>query len=92
MTTLQIVVEDARPVEAVCDVEFLTVKLHDGRILRAPIWWYPRLQAAGLDQRSHIELSPFGLHWLDVYEDISVASILRGEKAPGAHSPATSRK
>jgi hypothetical protein len=27
---------------------------------------------------------PMGLHWPEIDEDISVASILRGEKAPGA--------
>ena len=46
MTTLQIEIEDTRPVEAVCDANYLTVTLHDGRMLRAPLWWYPRLQRA----------------------------------------------
>jgi hypothetical protein len=84
MTTLQIEVEDAWPVEVVCDAEHLAVKLRDGRILQAPLWWYPRLQVASAAQRSHVEFMPMGIHWPDIDEDISIASILRGQKAPGA--------
>jgi len=29
---------------------------------------------------------PMGIHWPDIDEDISVASILRGQKAPGAQA------
>ena len=87
MTTLQIEVEDARPVEARCDAESLTVTLADGRVLRAPLWWYPRLQNAPASALRDIELMPMGIHWPQVDEDISVASILRGEKAPGAKAP-----
>ena len=87
MTTLQIEVEDAAPVEASCDDDSLTVRLHDGRVLRAPLWWYPRLAGAAAEARSHVELSPMGVHWPDIDEDISIASILRGQKAPGARAP-----
>ena len=87
MTTLQIEVEDAAPVEASCDDDNLTVRLHDGRVLRAPLWWYPRLAGAAAEARSHVELSPMGVHWPDIDEDISIASILRGQKAPGARAP-----
>ena len=46
MTILQIEVEDARPVAAQCDDRHLIVTLADGRVLRAPLWWYPRLLSA----------------------------------------------
>jgi hypothetical protein len=84
---MQIEVEDAAPVEALCDESSLTVTLHDGRVLRAPLWWYPRFAAATAEVRARIELSPLGIHWPDVDEDISIASILRGQKAPGAKAP-----
>jgi hypothetical protein len=29
-----------------------------------------------------------GMHWPEIDEDISIASMLRGEKAPGAKPPA----
>lgn len=84
MTTLRIEVEDARPVAASCDDSYLNVTLADGRVLRAPLWWYPRLSAADTQARASIEMSPLGVHWPQIDEDISVASILRGQKAPGA--------
>ena len=87
MTILQIEVEDAHPVAVACDSEHLSGTLRDGRVLRAPLWWYPRLQKASDGERNHVELMPMGIHWPDIDEDISVASILRGQKAPGAQAP-----
>jgi hypothetical protein len=87
MTTLQIEVEDARPIAAECDDCYVSVTLADGRLLRTPLWWYPRLLAAAPGQRSQLELSPLGIHWPAIDEDISVASMLRGAKAPGATEP-----
>ena len=89
MTTLQIEVEDSRPVSARCDSEYLRVTLADGRVVQTPLWWYPRLAKASADERAIIELTPMGLHWPQIDEDISVASMLRGQKAPGAKPPAS---
>ena len=88
MTILQIEIEDARPVDAHCDAKYLTVTLADGRALQAPLWWYPRLEKAPASALQQIELTPMGVHWPQIDEDISVASILRGQKAPGAKAPA----
>ena len=88
MTTLQIEIEDSRPVSAHCDDANLTVALADGRRVQTPIWWYPRLLAATPAARATVEFSPLGVHWPEIDEDISVASMLRGEKAPGAKAPA----
>ena len=84
MTTLVLEIMDSRPVEAHCDAFALHVTLADGRALSAPLWWYPRLLAATPEARSAVGFMPMGLHWPEIDEDISVASILRGEKAPGA--------
>ena len=84
MTTLQIEIEDATPVRVHCDDNFLHVELADGRTLQAPVWWYPRLLSADKDSRQKVQLMPMGVHWPDIDEDISIASILRGQKAPGA--------
>ena len=83
---------ECRPLAADCDDRHLTVTLADGRVLQTPLWWYPRLVAATVDQRAAIELSPLGVHWPKIDEDISVASILRGAKAPGATAPGSSPK
>lgn len=87
MTTLQIDIEDSRPAEAHCDVSYLNVTLADGRALRTPLWWYPRLIEASPEARAVVELMPMGMHWPQIDEDISVASMLRGQKAPGAIPP-----
>ena len=63
MTILQIEIEDSRPVEAHCDDSFLNVALADGRVLRTPLWWYPRLAKASDAARGVVELSPLGVHW-----------------------------
>ncbi|MBX9619620.1 MAG: DUF2442 domain-containing protein [Hyphomicrobiales bacterium] len=87
MTVLQIEIEDTRPVAAHCDSAYLHVTLADGRSLSAPLWWYPRLAKANEAARASIEFQPMGLHWPGIDEDISIASILRGQKAPGAIDP-----
>lgn len=87
MTTLVLEIEDSRPVDARCDDAQLHVRLADGREVSTPLWWYPRLFAASTGARSEMELMPMGIHWPEIDEDISVASMLRGEKAPGASAP-----
>ncbi len=87
MTTLVLDIEDSRPIEARCDNSQLHVRLADGRAVSTPLWWYPRLSAASPAARAEIELMPMGLHWPELDEDISIASMLRGEKAPGAVAP-----
>jgi len=78
---------DSRPIKAHSDERFLNVTLADGRALRTPLWWYPRLANASTQARAMVELMPMGIHWPQVDEDISVASMLRGQKAPGAVPP-----
>ena len=57
----------------------LVVILADGRELAAPLAWFPRLLEATVDQRRNWRLigGGHGIHWPDVDEDISVASLLR---------------
>ena len=62
----------------------LIVPLVDGRTISVPLAWFPRLLHATPEQRSHFELlgDGEGIHWPDVDEDISVAGLLRGNRAP----------
>lgn len=69
------------------DGDPLAVELGDGRLLQAPLRGYPRRQSASLSQRSRVELTPMGVHGPAIDEDIGIASILRGQKAPGARAP-----
>ncbi len=87
MTALQIENEEARPIAAQRDDMHLNVVLQDGRVLRTPLWWYPRLNKATTLERGQVEMSPLGVHWPAIDEDIRVASILRGQQAAGARAP-----
>ena len=62
----------------VTDDQILVV-LADGRELAAPLAWSPRLAEATADQRKNWRLigRGQGIHWPDVDEDISVASLLK---------------
>ena len=79
--------EATEPQRAECSDTELTVTLRDGRRITTPLWWYPRLLDATPEQRANCELSPFGVHWPEIDEDLSVAGMLRGAKAPGAREP-----
>jgi hypothetical protein len=56
----------------------MSVELSDGRTLGVPLTWFPRLLHASRQQLENCELSPYGLHWEDLDEDISVAGLLAG--------------
>jgi Protein of unknown function (DUF2442) len=86
MTKMRNEIERCTPVRVSCDCTHLNVTLADGRTLIAPLWWYPRLLKASDAARQEVELMPMGIHWPQIDEDISIASMLRGEKAPGADS------
>lgn len=66
----------------------LIVPLVDGRTISVPLAWFPRLLHATPQQRSHFELlgDGDGIHWPDLDEDISVAGLLRGVRAPKSRS------
>jgi uncharacterized protein DUF2442 len=70
---------DATAVDAKVMDDRLIVILADGRELAAPLAWFPRLLDASDDQRRNWRLigGGHGIHWPDVDEDISVASLLR---------------
>ncbi len=56
----------------------LWVDLDDGRTLGVPLAWFPVLLHATPAQREKYWLSPGGLHWDEIDEDISVQGLLDG--------------
>ena len=70
--------EAMEPVQASCT---------DTELIVTPLWWYPRLLNATSGQRANYELSPLGVHWPDVDEDLSIEGMLVGSKAAGAKQP-----
>lgn len=60
------------------DEQRLFVDLSDGRQLGVPLAWFPRLLNATPEQRAAVWLSPAGLHWDEIDEDISVEGLIAG--------------
>jgi hypothetical protein len=60
------------------DDDSMWVHLDDGRVLSVPLAWFPRLLAAAPEQRDQFELSPRGIHWDALDEDISIDGLLAG--------------
>lgn len=58
--------------------------LTDGRTLGVPLVWFPRLLNAAPEQRDAVEITPFGLHWAELDEDISIPALLAGKGATHA--------
>lgn len=77
---------DERVAGVAFDAERLIVDLMDGRTIAVPLAWFPRLQAATLDQRGRWEVAGagYGIHWPELDEDLSVEGLLRG--APAARA------
>jgi Protein of unknown function (DUF2442) len=60
------------------DENSLWVELSDGRVIAVPLAWFPRLMHATPEQRAKVEISPMGLHWDEIDEDVSIAGLLAG--------------
>jgi Protein of unknown function (DUF2442) len=60
------------------DADSMWVELEDGRTLGIPLTWSPRLLRGSSEQRNACELSPSGLHWDEIGEDLSIAGLPAG--------------
>jgi len=60
------------------DENSLWVDLSDGRVFAVPLAWFPRLLHTTPEQLSKVEISPMGLHWDELDEDVSVSGLLAG--------------
>ncbi len=56
----------------------LWVMLSDARTIGVPLAWFPRLADASPSDRNQFTLSPFGIHWESLDEDISIEGLLAG--------------
>ena len=72
-----------RPTHIRFDADQMWVELDDGRTLGVPLAWFPRLLNAQPSDLDAVQISPHGLHWDTLDEDISVAGLLagRGDRA-----------
>ncbi|WP_263057017.1 DUF2442 domain-containing protein [Pantoea agglomerans] len=60
------------------DHHTMWVELSDERIIGVPLSWFPRLRNASVEQLKDYELSPRGIHWDALDEDISIDGLLQG--------------
>jgi hypothetical protein len=81
MTTLELEVGDLKPQAVEFTASELVVTLIDGRKIATPLEWYPRLQRASAAQRQNYEIMPMGIHWPEIDEDLSIAGMLKGQRA-----------
>jgi hypothetical protein len=56
----------------------IIVRMESGREIRFPVADNPRLARGTPAQLGRIEISPFGLHWPDLDEDLSFRGLLEG--------------
>jgi hypothetical protein len=63
--------------------DVLSVQLTDGRLIAAPLAWYPRLSHGTPAERKHWRFvgNGRGIHWPDLDEDISVENLLTGKRS-----------
>jgi Protein of unknown function (DUF2442) len=76
----------ARPKSVRFDDDTLWVDIDDGRTLGVPIVWFPFLFHAAPEERAQFTISPVGIHWENLNEDISLGALLEG------HGDMTRRK
>lgn len=67
-----------RAVSVAFDEDQMWVRLEDGRTIGVPLVWFPRLLRGSPAERAEVSISPSGLHWEALDEDISIAGILAG--------------
>jgi len=81
MTTLELEVGDLKPRAVEFTASELVVTLADGRKIATPLEWYPRLKGASAAERANYEIMPMGIHWPTIDEDLSIAGMLKGQRA-----------
>ena len=60
--------------------EKIFIKTSEGIEKSMPLKWFPRLERATPEQRDKFELSPFGIHWEDIDEDLSFEGFFKFKK------------
>jgi hypothetical protein len=74
------------------DADSITIELKDGRVVSAPVGWYPRLSHGSDAERDNWRFiaGGRGIHWPDLDEDISIENILAGK--PSGESQSSFKK
>ena len=67
----------------------IVVTMRSGAQVQFPVAENPRLARGTEKQLNNIEISPFGLHWPDLDEDLSLRGILQGDHGQHQKPPAS---
>jgi hypothetical protein len=59
------------------------VGMESGLVFSFPCETYPKLASATQEERSRMELSPMGIHWPLIDEDLSIRGLLRDHALRG---------
>lgn len=74
----------AESVKKVCYREGqIVIQMESGVEIRFPVSENARLSAGTFEELNHIEISPFGLHWPDLDEDLSFRGLMAGDFGQG---------
>lgn len=66
-------------ISAECHAGTVAIRFKSGHVLSFPIKGNPRLERGSEGELNDIELSPFGIHWRELNEDLSFEGIMRGD-------------
>lgn len=80
MSTLAVKSRSSLAEDVQFDSSMMHIRLLDGRVISAPLEWFPKLRDASARQRKNWRLigHGVGIHWNDIDEDISVSALLEG--------------
>ncbi len=62
-------------------IDLMLIVLNNKRVLKRDISDFERLKSSKLSELNHYSISPFGVHWDDLDEDISLRNFLKHELA-----------
>ena len=62
------------------DDNSILLKTKNGVEKSMPLRWFPKLENADKTQRDNFELSPFGIHWPELDEDLSFEGFFEFQK------------
>ena len=83
MSTSQVEIEIPTALSLEFGQDFFDVHLSDGRSVKTPISWFPRLFHGSESERKNWRLigGGAGIHWEDLDEDISTEGLICGKKS-----------
>lgn len=62
------------------DDDYITLQLTDGRIIKVPLSWFPRVACASSKDRQDFEiLGGRGIAWFCLDEDLTIEQVLKGQ-------------